>query len=178
MDKEQLYLDNEKLIQHFLYKKAKGYIPPSDMEDVKQDLRLSLWVAVMKYDPEKAKFSTWAIAVIEQAYFNYIKYKNREKRNITPLSLDKIRTDEEENPMSLADLVTSNDLSVEDQVMHRLALEKINHQITDKDRELMRLLCTYDRQVDIAHVLGGTQRMVSHRKDVLLNKIKKLLKTG
>jgi RNA polymerase sigma factor (sigma-70 family) len=53
-----------------------------DKADLQQEILLSLWKNLKKYDPEKAKFRTWLSSIIKNAAINRInKHKLKHKLN-------------------------------------------------------------------------------------------------
>lgn len=170
-DKEAMYLENERLVGFYINKKVR-YMPPNEREDIEQELKIALWKAAQNYDPERGSFSTWAIIFIQHAYLLYMRTRNRTKRklNHTCVSLNqKIYVAEDE--MELINSIESKQTSIESQVIWNMMLETL----TEEDWKLIRLFSTVETQKEIGEILGGTQRMVSHRKDVLVNKMKREL---
>ena len=62
---QQMVLDNYNLVHYVMHKKFPSYYPGSyEYEDLSQEGYLGLCLAAMRYDDEKASFTTYA--------FNYI----------------------------------------------------------------------------------------------------------
>lgn len=65
MTPEELFAKNEKLAYKVAHK-MKLHIPGYDQEDIFQVAKLGLWKACLTYDPNKAKFSTYAHTCIKR----------------------------------------------------------------------------------------------------------------
>lgn len=65
-----------------------------DFEDVKQEALIALHAAARTFDPQKARFTTYATMLIQQDVFSkLLEIENRKKRTITETSLyDHVKT--------------------------------------------------------------------------------------
>ena len=66
-DKEKLFNENTKLVHYVINKSFQGlktYISGYDYEDIVQVGNIGLWKACLSYNPDKSKFTTYAIRII------------------------------------------------------------------------------------------------------------------
>lgn len=57
----------------------------NDMDDLVQEILLTLWKKLDSYKPEKAKFRTWLSTVIRNTTLNYLKHHNSYKNRTEEL---------------------------------------------------------------------------------------------
>lgn len=172
MSNEALYVENEGLIWFVIRKKIKGSLPLREREDILQELRIGLWKAILTFESDRGSFSTWAVQCILNEYRMYMVGKNRMKRKLDHIATSlnqKVITENDE--MELINCISCSLDTIDSLVNWNMMLEKLSAD----DLELIRLFSTIENQEEIGKILGGTQRMVSHRKSVLLKKIKKEL---
>lgn len=81
------------LYENQIRAKAKTYfIPGMDWEDIAQELRLSLWQNLSKFEPNRASEQTFANRIMQNRIKDLAKHANRQKRWIDSnwVSLDEI----------------------------------------------------------------------------------------
>ena len=103
----------------------KFLLSEEDKADLQQEILVSLWKNLKKYDPEKAKFRTWLTTIIKNAALNKIN-KNKLKHKLN-------------NPDVKEYLMPDKDSEFEQEIQKEweayvstLAFERIKHLFSDK----------------------------------------------
>lgn len=71
-----LFDENQKLVHHIVNKHFWSY---PDREDITQVGLLALYRASIKFDPEKAQFSTYAYNTVKREIFKFLKKNSKKK---------------------------------------------------------------------------------------------------
>lgn len=100
----QLFLENEKLAAYAVTRYF-GNNPPELLLEMEEEARQALWTAVLKYDPVRGKFSTFAVTLIRNALYRWLRQTKGERRlAASSISLfAPVATDSEGNELTLAD---------------------------------------------------------------------------
>lgn len=104
-----------------------------------------------------------------------IKYINRTDRNIKLLSYDK----EDDNGVALKDIIIDTDYNLENNVIRKMEIEKLNEallQLSDEEYDLINAL--FFEQLSLrkyGEIIGKHYTTVQYNRDKILEKLKKFI---
>ena len=171
-DKKRLAEENHKLIYSFLRKYS---LNEDDYYDI---VAIGYMNAVNSYNSSKGMFSTIAYISMLNEVKKHFRYQTRVKydpaaSNIKVVSLNEMVTSLEE-PHELIELImdpnTSSDCEHVEIYVTFLAFFK---QLTERDKEILRLKESGLTQYEIAKALGVTQPVIGRRLKEMLNSYKR-----
>lgn len=151
MDREELYHRHEHYAKETLYKM---YGNPKSMcmryrislEDLLQYAKEGLWKACLDWNPEKSKFTTFAINNIRwnvqtrlrtECNYTYNKATLKGARNVEFVSIDEQLINDDEGKV-YHEIIPSN-VNVYDDVHDKLVDEKIFSHLSDQHKEIIKL---------------------------------------
>lgn len=158
----QLFQDGDSLAFHYLLNRHRGIIwsqvrkyfgPQADIEDVCQDVFLSIWKSRSSWKPGIAKFSTWLFRVTSNRCIDLL----RQKREFT--------TDHNFDDMT-SGLISAEERVSEQQVSSQLL--KLLAALPGAQKTALQLF--YYEDADIAQIC--------HRMDLSEQAVRSLLKRG
>lgn len=129
-----------------------------EMEDIKQIALCALWKAVIKYEEDKAKFSSFAVAIISNDINQHLRKVKKKKdiisfsspiRNGEDITLEDILTDDSENEFE----------KIENRLLIRNTFSKMP--LNDKDKIILKHWLDGEKQIDIAKKMNMSQANVS-----------------
>lgn len=147
IDREKLFLENQKLAFHVLHRNFKRL---ADDEDMKQEALIGLWRACRAFDPEKGcEFSTLAFPCIKNAILQALRRKGREFEADASLDAE---------PRSIAMRDAYSTATLGDIVEDPHALDE--HNAIDANHFLQELPAD-KRQLVVLKMQGMTQREIA-----------------
>lgn len=174
--RNKLVNHNMRLVAHIIKKYYSNY---SDQEDIISIGTIGLIKAINTFDYTKGtRLATYASRCIENEIFMHFRTR---KKNSQEISMDEpIDTDSEGNPLTLSDIIFSNN-SVFDDVEHTLQTEKLYSYIDkiDDTRKKQILVMRYGlyntspmTQREIANKLGISRSYVSRLESGALEELR------
>ena len=135
-------------------------------DDVKQIALIALWKAVEKFDKEKdVSFSTFAITVIKNEIFNYLKTDKEFKYKIVIISLDNdFNLSRIENPLLLQQVLSSE-----------IDLQAFFENLSGEEKEICFYISQGIMQTIIAEKLNLSQSTITRRLANIRRKLEKEL---
>lgn len=125
-------------------------------EEVTQDAFLRVWRAASAYQPTKAAFATWLMAIVRHRAIDELRRRGLPAGVEPPISL--------ENPAS----VEGQGISVEESVLRGLRMRTALSRLPDDQRRVILL----------SYFLGLTQREIAERLDAPLGTVKTRMRLG
>lgn len=153
-ERNKLVEDNLKLVYAVVHKHYPNCIQD---EDLLQEGRIGLIKAANSYDPERSKFSTWAMCNIKMSMQREFMRRKRLEQYPT-VSLDELRGGEDDDtPVTLLDtLVDTDNYS---NVFAKVAISQLKPHL----QETVYMLLAGFNQREIAKKLGITHQAVQYR---------------
>ncbi len=191
--KEQEYLElyrkgdinaRNKLVEHNLRLVAhiikKYYTNDSDHDDLVSIGTIGLIKAINTYNPEKCiKLSSYASRCIENEILMY--FRNARKSSQDMSLDDSIDTDKDGNPLSLIDILATND-NIEENLELKINLSKLNRYMNEaldsRSKEIIQLRFGLNgqnplTQREVAQKLGISRSYISRIEKRALESLKK-----
>lgn len=179
--KEMLVEHNLRLVAHII---KKYYSLESDSDELISVGTVGLIKAINTFDDTKGvRLATYASRCIDNEILMY--FRNR-KKTVLDISLDEpIETDSEGNPLTLIDIISTDDTIVEDISLKyniRNLIKYINEIEDERERNLIILRyglngTTPKTQNEIAQIYGISRSYVSRLETKILKKLKKRFET-
>lgn len=90
---------------------AKSFgLPSSEYEDLCQEARMALYRAAASYNPENAKFSTYALTCMTNAMISFVrKYSSQNGKGVLSTSLDDVSLKEGQAGDDVQDIFSANE---------------------------------------------------------------------
>ena len=90
---------------------AKSFgLPSSEYEDLCQEARMALYRAAVSYNPESAKFSTYALTCMSNAMISFVrKYSSQNVQDVLCTSLEEVSFGEGQNTQDVHDILSANE---------------------------------------------------------------------
>jgi len=172
---DELIIENEKLIYHVL-KQLKMYHLKDDYYDIGM---IGLVKATKYFSQDKAKFTTYACRCIRNEILIELRKQTSCKRKAEIISLNKVVFNGEDNEITLADMISSEE-NIENDLIKEEQLTKLYEMINNleyKDREIIKdyygLERTKKNQTYIADKYKLSQAQVSRKINKLINEMRK-----
>lgn len=172
MTNEDIFNANIKIA----YKIANAYKInyPNEFEDIKQIALIGLWKAICTYN-QKYKLSTYAYKVISNEINLYLR---NAKKHFNLISLNTLIIGSDDNSIELQDILPSKE-SIDEDIINKietdnlhLAIQNIYNNLTDRDKEVYKLLLQGKTQNDIAKIFKISQACVCRIQQRINIKIK------
>lgn len=181
--------DNELAFQHLkshleYYIKLFGRkykIPGCDSDEIEQECLYALrYKAIEDFNPDRGKFTSFAILCIKRHLFSLIKGNNQLKRRVlnTSLSLDEDRSEGGES-LALISIITEDVLNIDDQLAKDEATERHRHKLltclSPLEQEVFKLYLQqmhYDEIVDSLKKAFPDKRVTKKTVDNSLQRIR------
>ena len=166
-EQQKLVEDNHNLIYHFLRKYKLEHDEWYDMAAI------GLCKAIISYDKSISKFSTYAYKTMFNTVF---KEKNRElnQRTIPKHKLSyydaKCFSNINEENMTYFDMLPSNK-NTENEAIFNIKLHNFINNITEKEKQVLRLSMEGYLQREIGEIMGYSQTHIGRITNRMLNKI-------
>lgn len=85
-------------------------LPSSEYEDLCQEARMALYRAAVSYNPENAKFSTYALTCMTNAMISFVrKYASQNGKGVLSTSLDDVSVKEGQTGGDVQDIFSANE---------------------------------------------------------------------
>ncbi len=170
MTNEEMFEQNMRLA----YKLANKYLVnyAYEIEDIRQMALIGLWKAVLVYDSQKGKFSTFAVSVILNEINHYLK---KIKKEYQELSLSTIVFDN----VTLEDTIqdSRNDIEDLEDNIERQKINKIKNEELKKMKEIHQEIyfCLEKgmNQTETAKMFNLSQAEISRIQKRLIERVKK-----
>lgn len=122
-----------------------------DLEDIEQELMLDLIERMEKYDPTRAKLTTFIDRVVNHKIYDLVQKKLIERKDIRrqTISLDKPVSRTDSDSLPLHELISSDDFNTQwgfedrpsvDMQDLRIDIRQMLQKLTSRDRHLLSLL--------------------------------------
>lgn len=156
-EQRKLVEDNMRLV-HVVLRDRFGPLP-GDYDDWVQIGMIGLCKAAMHFDPEKGKFSTLAVAAIQNEIRQRLRFDRQLRRGggYRTLSLENPTANED---FTLEEIVPDPSQNVENAVIARGKLKRFL-ELADNRQTLLKAATGEIRQEDAAEMLGISQSFVS-----------------
>lgn len=177
--KNKLIEHNLRLVAHII---KKYYSNSSQQEELISIGTIGLIKAISTFDPDKGtRLATYAARCIENEILMYFR---SQKKTLQDVSMSEpIDTDSEGNPLTLMDIISTEDEIVED-IYKMTMIKKLNsevHKIAD-EREKTIIILRYGlngnrplTQLEVSRKLGISRSYVSRIEKRVLARLKKAL---
>jgi RNA polymerase sigma factor (sigma-70 family) len=172
----------DKFSTHLIRVTAKGLVsegtfPPSDLEDVIQDLQLALIEQAGNFDPDKATWCTFVKTVIRSAAISLRRHRYAGRRSAPPdaVSLNALLQDADGQPAELGSLVSEEEyrtgrgqdfVSHTEQVELALDVQAVTDGLSDELREICELLKLHSVS-EAARMMGMSRKKMLLRVEEL-----------
>lgn len=164
-------------------KRTAMFIIGGDSDDLIQEGMIGLYKAVRDYDETKdASFATFASMCVNRQIMSAVTASNRKKNQPLNnyLSFDVSAGEDEENDMSLLDvLVTDDRLNPEDMYIGKESenriLEQIKNALSPFEKQVLELYMEDKDYKEIAVILGKEAKSVDNAIQRIRTKVQKLL---
>lgn len=164
-------------------KRTAMFIIGGDSDDLIQEGMIGLYKAVRDYDETKdASFATFASMCVNRQIMSAVTASNRKKNQPLNnyLSFDVSAGEDEENDMSLLDvLVTDDRLNPEDMYIGKESenriLEQIKNALSSFEKQVLELYMEDKDYKEIAVILGKEAKSVDNAIQRIRTKVQKLL---
>lgn len=204
MDREQLYLENERLVGYIIFKHFDKY-RQIYQEELFLEGRALLWKAVTQYTPGEAKLSTYAYQIIYrglQAYLDKglgaitITRVQRKKKRIFEIKDNNTksfdfeytkRTGDSKKNSSLHDLLGYNDQGISD-FEYNLYIEalmdyfktmsKYNRMYQDCDKIFSLMINGVTKKIDLCKITHHEYPFLMRRLKIIQNDVKEFINRG
>lgn len=177
--KDLLIKHNLRLVVHIIKKYYAGY---SDQDDLVSIGTVGLIKGINSFRPEKGtKLATYAAKCIENEILMYFRGMKKTSQDIS--MSDPIDTDSEGNPLTLADIISTDDTIVDD-IDYKLKCRKLKKLISEienpRDKTIIILRYGFDgnepkTQQEVADLLGISRSYVSRIETRILSHLRKRL---
>ena len=173
-EREQLILDNMRLV-YFIYDKLqKNDITIRYKEDLISEGMMGLCKAANKFDPGKGyRFSTFASMCIRNEMLMFLRKTNRQVNAEVSL-YDTIGIDADGNKLTYADIIEDESQTVDNYLIESTAKEFTESQ-KPLDRDILKALQAGHKQKDIGELLGVRQPTVSRHIRAMKKQAKNLI---
>jgi len=121
-------------------------IPGHDEDEIEQECLYALrYKAIEDFDPNRGKFRTFATLCIRRHLYSLIKGSNQQKRIIQnkAVSLHDNWSENDDDDLSLINLVVNDDLSVSDQIekdeVIHLQKQRLMSKLSELEQDVLRL---------------------------------------
>lgn len=161
-EREKLRRFEALLIEHrkILFKVASIYARVAeDRNDLAQEIRVQLWRSFGRYDPQRAKFSTWMYRIALNVAISYV----RRNRHLSP---DRMESLDEQH----AATIPGDEPNAHDEQL--FVLYTFIERLDAFSRALILLYLDEREQAEIADILGISETNVSTK----INRIKQRLR--
>lgn len=156
LKKQEIYLENaQKLVWKFINQNKWAIRLFDTREDMSQELLLKLWAVLPRYEPKRAKFSTFVFSVSKGLVCT--KFKRENKAVNEPLEASEVP----DNVFSEDDLIQG--------ILDRECLKKAKSKLT---RESALYYFGHKKQIKIASALSVTQETICKKIQRQTNKFK------
>lgn len=177
--RDLLIKHNLRLVVHIIKKYYAGY---SDQDDLISIGTVGLIKGINSFRPEKGtKLATYAARCIENEILMYFRGMKKTSQDIS--MSEPIDTDSEGNPLTLADIISTDDTIVDD-IDYKLKCQKLKKIIFEienpRDKAIIVLRYGFDgnepkTQQEVADLLGISRSYVSRIETRILSYLKKRL---
>ena len=145
-------------------------VPGMDRDDLRQEAYVALLSAVGSYDEKVgSRFSTYAIACINNRFADAVKAASRQKNRILNESVSFSDSDHFKEPFSNDSL---EDIAIRNEEYRDLR-ERIETLLSEKERRALRLWLRGYGYDEIGEILGITQKSVGNALQRARRKLKK-----
>ena len=137
-------------------------IPGCDTDEIEQECLVALrFKAIEDFDSSRGKFKSFAILCIKRHLFSMIKGNNQQKRRVlnTSLSLDEDRSSDGGESLSLINIITGDESSIDEQLSKsetvRLITDRLLSKLSKLEREVFKLYIQRYHYDEIVEELKG-----------------------
>lgn len=175
--KNKLIEHNLRLIVHIIKKYYSGY---SDQDDLISIGTIGLIKGINSFRPEKGvKLATYASRCIENEILMHFRSMKKTAQDVS--MNDPIETDSEGNPLTLADIISTDDTIVDDiyeKTGRQLVRRLVNEMKNERDKTVIVLRYGMDgndpmTQQEVADLLGISRSYVSRIESRVLAEMRK-----